>query len=218
MEQKHSVERESQEQLEALLGKPAKGKGRRKKILLLGGATLLLGAAAAALVFLLPKAEETDSETVYREYTVEYGDIIVGQSESSSISLTRETVTFPVSAGVEEVYVRAGSSVKAGDPLVRLDIEDIEAGLSSYELQLEIAGLELEQAKLQLETRLLEAKQKLEKSELGGELAETNEENTIANLSLELDKIWLHTLALSVFSCVTWDKLLKFSEPQLLYL
>lgn len=84
----------------------------------------------------------------YREYTVQRGDITLGQSESSSISLDRESVTFPVSAKVEEVYVKNGSSVRKGDPLVRMNTDDIAAGLASYELQLNIVGLELEQAKL----------------------------------------------------------------------
>ena len=38
--------------------------------------------------------DEAGSVT-YRRYTVERGDVVVGQSESSSISLDRETVTFP---------------------------------------------------------------------------------------------------------------------------
>ena len=107
--------------------------------------------------------DEAGSVT-YRRYTVERGDVVVGQSESNSISLDRETVTFPVSATVEEVYVREGSSVRAGDPLVRMNVEDIETGLASYELQLDMVGLELEQAKLNQQSQLLAAQQQMEAS------------------------------------------------------
>ncbi len=184
----HPQQNNGNEELLSLLGKNTKQKAPKKRlILLIGGGVMLLG-AAAALLFILPKSQQTSGETVYREYTVSRGDVTVGQSESSSISLNRETVTFPVSATVEEVYVKAGSSVKAGDPLVRLNLDDISSGLSSYELQLEIAGLQLEQAKLQLETKLLQAKQQLETSKETGSLASSNEALTLNELQLALEQ------------------------------
>lgn len=177
----------AEQDLLALLGKGKKSPRHRARWLLLAGLALLLGGGAAAFL-LLYEAEEATGELVYREYTVERGDITVGQTESSSISLTREVVTFPVSTTVEEVFVKPGSSVKAGDALVRLNTEDMQTGLSSFELQLEIMGLELEQAKMQLNTKLLAAKQQLETSRETGTLATDNRDVSIQELQLALNK------------------------------
>ena len=159
----------------------------RKAWIILGASVLAAGALAAALfLFILPATASADAEATYREYTVAYGDITVGQTESSSVSLNRETVTFPVSATVEEIYVKAGSSVKEGDPLVKMNVEEIQTGLASYELTLEVAGLELEQAKLSQQTKLLQAEQALETSLLTGKLADDTEAYTMDELQLTL--------------------------------
>lgn len=170
---------------EALIAQLGLGKKRKrlnkKKLLILAAAILLVTIAAVLLLF-LPE-NSSDSAPAYREYTVTSGDLIVGQTESSSISLLREVVEFPVTATVEEIDVKAGSSVKEGDPLMRLNLSQIEEGLNSYELQLQMAGLELEQAKLQQETKLLAASQKLESSKQGGELADDTEDLSVGQLS-----------------------------------
>lgn len=70
--------------------------------------------------------------------------------------------------------MREGSSVRAGDPLVRMNVEDIETGLASYELQLDMVGLELEQAKLNQQSQLLAAQQQMESTQQSGELAAEN--------------------------------------------
>ena len=60
--------------------------GKKRWILIAGGACIVC--AAVALVLLLSNGRQAASETVYREYTVMRGNIIVGQNESSSISLS----------------------------------------------------------------------------------------------------------------------------------
>lgn len=170
---------------DALLAELGIGKKRNKltkKTILIAGAALAFTLGGAALLIFLPKNSKDDTPT-YREYTVERGDLIVGQSESSSVSLLREEVQFPVTATVEEIYVKTGSSVKEGDPLIRLNTAEIEEGLSSYELQLQMAGLELEQAKLQQETKLLAAEQKLESSKLNGDIADKTENLSVGELT-----------------------------------
>ncbi len=158
-------------------------KPKKKKwvFFVLGGGLL---AAAAVLLIVLPKGQNAQSEALYREYQVARGDIIVGQSESSSISLERETVTVSVSSTVEEVYVKAGSSVKEGDPLIKLNADEIAAGLQSYELTLEQAGLEVEKAKLDQQTGILKAKQDYETSIESGKLASSQETLTVEELQL----------------------------------
>lgn len=177
-------------ELEKILGNgksSKKSRAQKKKRLLIAAATAVV-LIAAIWIFNPFGTAQTSTAAVYREYVVERGDIVVGQTETSSISLMRETIEFPVSAMVEEVYVKPGASVKTGDPLVRLNLEDIEAALKSYDLQVEVMALGLEQAKLQLDTKLLQAKHQLESSKEAGSLAKDNEAVTIAELQLNLDK------------------------------
>ncbi len=185
-----------QDETEALLselgiGKRRKSLNKKKLFIILGAVAAAAAIAVLLIIFLTGKDDE--AAPIYREYTVTRGDLIVGQTESSSVSLLRETVEFPVSASVEEIYVKAGSSVKAGDPLMRLNAAEIEEGLNSYELQLQMAALELEQAKLQQETKLLTAEQKLETSKQSGELAEQTESLSVGELTntYEMAKITL---------------------------
>lgn len=173
------------EEILAMLGeKEERARPKKTKWIFLGGGALLV--AAAVLLLVLPGEKTAQSETLYREYQVERGDIIVGQNESSSISLDRETVTFPVSSTVEEVYVKAGSSVKAGNPLLKLDAEEISTGLASYELELEQAALEVEKAKLDQQTGLLKAQQEYALSVETGKLASSQENLTVEELQLAL--------------------------------
>ncbi len=177
-ENKLEIQTQNQ-QLEALLG--GKVKKRRKKWPLLAVAVGILAAAAGAYQYVSTQ-QETSAETVYREYTVERGDIVVGSTESSSISLNRETISFPVSTTVEEVYVKAGSYVEEGQALMKLNLEEIETGLLSYELELQEAGLTLDQAKLNQTKGQLEAGQKYENTQLEAEQAEKNHELQITEL------------------------------------
>lgn len=174
-----------QKDLNALLGlekKPRSPKRIAAIITACAVAAAGLGAGGYFAVTSYFGAGDEAGSVTYRRYTVERGDVVVGQSESSSISLDRETVTFPVSATVEEVYVREGSSVRTGDPLVRMNVEDIETGLASYELQLDMVGLELEQAKLNQQSQLLAAQQQMESTQQSGELAAENAALTVTQL------------------------------------
>jgi len=167
-------------QLDELLGKSSAKRKLPRWTLFAAGAVLLCG--AGIFLFANLRAKAAQGEVAYREYTVERGNIIVGDTESSSISLNRETVTFPVSTSVEDVYVKAGSYVEEGQPLMKLNLEQIQFGIASYELELEQAGLEVEQAKLNQTKGKLEAEQKYETTKLTGDLAEQNEELSLVEL------------------------------------
>lgn len=175
-----------QQQLEGLLGS---GASRRKPPKWLwfavGGGALMLGGTIFALV--LANRSAASGQVTYREFTVQRGDVTVGSTESSSISLTRETIDFPVSTTIEEVYVKAGSYVEEGEPVMLLNVEQVQFGLASYELELEQAGLELEQAKLKQETGLLEARQKYQTAKQTGKLADSTEALSVAELQLALE-------------------------------
>ena len=178
----HSLD-DTQQELIALLGKKRKG-GFKKYLWLVILALLLL---AALVIWRLSSGSKNTSETAtYRQYTVQRGDVVVGSSESSSISLSREVVKFPVSTSVEQVFVKAGQSVKKGDPLMQLDVDEIKAGLITYQLQVKMAGLELEQAKLDQQTKLLKAEQTYKSALLQGELAENSQNVTVTQLEKQL--------------------------------
>lgn len=177
--------RSIQQQLDAVLGDATPKRGRSKWVWFAGGGVILL--AGLALYLYLPKAGADADQTNYREYTVQRGSITVGFTENSSISLIRESINFPVSATVEEVFVKEGSYVEKGEPVMLLNVEEIRIGLSSYELELEQAGLELEQAKLKQETGLLAAQQKYETAKQTGKLAGSSEDLTVAQLKLALE-------------------------------
>lgn len=178
------------QELEALLGIGKKKRSRKSTIVSLTASVVVvavLGTGIAMTVNHFRAKTVSSGSVTYREYTVQQGDITVGQSESSSVSLDRKIVTFPVSAAVEEVYVKAGSSVKAGDKMVKMNVDDIQTGLSSYALQLDIVGLELEQAKLQQQSKLLSAQQKLESSQQDGSLASVTAQLQVTQLEVAVN-------------------------------
>ena len=162
-------------------------KKQNKKPLVITGALTLLVVLGSVWWYQSNNAK-TASQSVssLRRYTVARGDVIVGSNESSSISLSRESVTFPVSSTVEEVFVKSGSSVKEGDPLMRLNIDDITAGMVSYELQLKMAKLELDQAKLDQQSKLVKARQTYDAAVLQGEISSTNQTLSVQQLETSL--------------------------------
>ncbi len=174
---------DNQQELLALLGKKRKS-GFKKYLPAAALVALLL--LALILWRLLKENKSDNSQITYRQYTVQRGDVIVGSSESSSISLSREVVKFPVSTVVEKVFVKAGQSVKQGEPLMQLDIDEIKAGLVSYQLQVKMAELELEQSKLDQQSKLLKAEQTYKTALLQGQLAESSQNVTITQLEKQL--------------------------------
>ena len=77
---------DTQQELLALLGKKRK-RGYKKYLLPVILVILLL---VALIIWRLMGGKSNTSDTVtYRQYTVQRGDVIVGSSESSSISLSR---------------------------------------------------------------------------------------------------------------------------------
>nr|HPR40917.1 hypothetical protein [Oscillospiraceae bacterium] len=164
-------------------------KKNRKKQILFAAIIAAVCLCAVGIFFLVRNAQKnaTEEETVYREYTVAYGNITVGNSESSSVSLDRETVTFNVSASVEEVYVKAGSFVEEGDPLIRMNLDDVETGIAEYELELQDLALALSEAQVDQEAQLLKASQTYDSAVLAGEQAEDAETITIGKAENTLE-------------------------------
>ena len=116
---------EADSALQSILGEldvDSKPQSKAKKRVLVFVAIILVAAIGLGVFFIVRSKKAGGDEPVYREYTVQRGDIMTGLTESSVITLNKETVTFPVSAEVKKLYVKSGSRVQKGDPLVKMSI------------------------------------------------------------------------------------------------
>lgn len=175
--------------LEAILseaGTPQRKMSKKKKIIIAAVAIVLAAAIAVGSVLIVKSKKNKETEPVYREYTVQRGDIAVGQTESSVITLDKETVTFPVGAEVLELYVRSGSHVSKGDPLIKMSIDDISDAIEDYNDDIKSAKAEVDSAKLNRKTELSRAEQTMEQSLLGGDQADGKYSQALAQAALEL--------------------------------
>jgi len=146
--------------------------------------------AAALAVVLIPMAvgtttaDTTGTETVYKETTVQRGDITVGVTESGTASLNTNSVTCELEgAEIEEMYVKAGQSVTAGDAIAKLTGDSVSDALATYQLALETAEIKLAQAKSSYTTGQVSAQSNYESSLLKKDNAQNTYNETIENLT-----------------------------------
>ena len=167
--------------------KGVKGKlSKGKKIIIAIIAVVLVAAIVVGVILGVNSKKANENTPVYREYTVSRGDIVVGLTESSVITLNKENITFPIGAEVLELYVKSGTQVNEGDPLIKLSTDDIADSLAEYETEIDNAALNLENAKLSKETGLLKAAQTLETSLLNGELSDSEYSAAVTQAEQEL--------------------------------
>ncbi len=151
-------------------------------LIVAGGAGLLLRPAFASL-----GQGQSDSGVAYKEETVSRGDLTVGVTESGTASLETFTVTYPVAVEVEEIYVKAGQRVTAGEPLLKVNLDSLQDEYSTLEDAYNSAVLKLEQAQLNQTTGLLDAKLDYDSTVLGSETAELQYDYSISEIYAELD-------------------------------
>ncbi len=131
-------------------------------------------------------ADTGDGESTYREYTAVKDDITVGISESGTASVKRSYLSFPVSAEVEEVYVKVGSEVKNGDKIAKLSTEDTDEIKKQYETKLSAARLELESAVTESRTKLAQAKDTYESNLLESSSAQETYNLSVAKIQSDI--------------------------------
>ncbi len=109
---------------------------------LVGGliiATLAVGGGYGGYTYY--QASQTSSqvvtEIVARESAVELGSITIGLTESGTISIPTETVTFDYNLLINEIHVKEGYAVKEGDLLFSVYAEDLEDEITALEDQIE---------------------------------------------------------------------------------
>lgn len=161
-----------------------------------GGLALAAGLVAGA-AFLQPiwaaGQNRGTSAAASREETVLRGDLTVGITESGSATLESRFISYPVQVEIEEIYVKAGQRVTAGEPLLKVDLSALQDEYSTLEAAYDSALLKLEQAKQNQTTGAVSAKYDYDSSLLGGQTAETQYDYTISeiafNLSDQEDKV-----------------------------
>ncbi len=159
-------------------------RGRKTRWILPAAIAGILAAVLIPMAVSSTSTADTDTETVYKETTVERGDITVGVTESGTASLNTNSVYCDLEgAEIEEVYVKAGEEVTAGDAVVKLTAESVDEALATYELALDEADIKLSQAETSLTTGRVSAKSTYENSILKRDNAENTYNETIQTLT-----------------------------------
>ena len=147
----------------AAAAQPAKKRGIKKIVF----GMVAVGVSAACIVAFALPGEEAQTVSTYKESKVTRGDITAGISETGTISIDYETVKYSISqttkenlnltVNVEEVYVKSGQKVSAGDPLIRISTADLQQQLATAQLSLKQAQASLKQAELDQTLKKLDA-------------------------------------------------------------
>lgn len=122
------------------------GRPRFKRIIIAVTAVVLAGAVVTTTVLVIRHNSASETTTNYREYSVSKSDVTVGTTESGTVALEDDTVTFPVGCTISSVLVKSGQAVKKGDALVKLDMDSVNDSSSDTKQKLEAAKVSLQSA------------------------------------------------------------------------
>jgi HlyD family secretion protein len=144
--------------------KEVRQKARRKSVLRAG----LVAAAAVAVIFAFGKIFEASiSLDGLQTGVVDRGEIAISVNATGKVvPLDEEMIISPISARILEVYKLPGDSVRVGEPLLRLDISQIENEYRNMLDDEEIRVSKLERSKLTLENSLFEMNSNLQIKEM----------------------------------------------------
>lgn len=158
---------------------------KKKKILAAAAALLLIVLAAAYTVWIKPETEE--EEIVYKEEIVQNGDLVQEIMESGSVELKTKNQKYDVVISddeedddddddddedeedtkhlkIEEVYVRQGQRIKAGDALLKLTDKSVHSVRRYLESERADAEIALEELQNEYEVSQVEADNTRKKS------------------------------------------------------
>ncbi len=136
----------------------------RKLCIVIASGTVLGVAVLTTVLLYLHQIRASQNTVNYREYAVEKGNVTVGTSESGTVALDEQSVSFPVDVTIGNVLVKVGYSVKDGESLVKLDQNSVTDGTLESRTKLAEAKLSLEQALADQDSKLKTAKLTYEKS------------------------------------------------------
>lgn len=168
----------------------------RKRLLFV---TIAVAAAICFLsMFFFQQSSQGAPQTVAREETISRGDIIVSLTEEGTASVSTETTgldlnvtldddtKLDLSVKVDEILVRAGENVAAGQPLFILDQESLNKALDTLNNAYTQAQLNLNQAQLDLELGQAKAAGAFNESVSEASAAEDNYHNSVAQMEINL--------------------------------
>lgn len=109
--------------------------------------------------------------------SVASSDLIIGTADNGTIEVTvtgtgtvsaafEEIITSPINSRIVEVYCRAGDSVKAGTPLLRLDLKSTENEVNQLSDQIAMKNHELDQQRVNSDTRLTDLSMQVKVKEM----------------------------------------------------
>lgn len=165
--------------------------GKKKKITIAAALAMTAVLAAGGAGYTVLRAEQTTSETAYRETAVQAGDLKLtfeeeGTTQVSAVSQIPEFSVGTVKLIVDEVYVEAGDTVEEGDALLKLTDESVEEATAYYEKAVASAESALTTAQADYESGKLDAEYDKQDSTLALESAETTYNTAISDLDIDL--------------------------------
>lgn len=128
------------------------------------------------------QAQSENVETVYRESTVQRGNITVGITETATATLKSYSLSYDVTAELDEVFVKAGQTVREGDPIASISTTSIREEISSLSANYQEAVLELSEAELAKQKGELEAQNTYDSSVNKSDTATDTYEMTVEKL------------------------------------
>lgn len=127
-------------------------KAKRNRILKIGGIVIVVVAGAIGLGSMMRASVAAADLTVG---TADTGTIEVTVTGTGAVSPAfEEIITSPINSRIVEVYCRAGDSVKAGTPLLLLDLQSTENEVNRLNDQIAMKNHELDQQRVNSDTRL----------------------------------------------------------------
>lgn len=194
-------------------------KKNKKKWLLMAVLFLLLLVAACYTVFIQPLLEK--EEIIYEDGEVLQGTFTVEVVESGSLEYTIQNIAYDVDVNVtdenedeedeeeeddeklvqkyleiEEIYAAAGTSVVAGEPLLKFSDSSVEAVRKLLQTALVNAQADLNAAEIEYKLAVLEAESTYETQVINGKYAGTiytdtrsQVQNDITSMELEVQEL-----------------------------
>lgn len=186
---------------------------KKKKIVRVIGVIAIAGCVAigSAYYYVSSNAEE-EVQYIYKESTVERGDLVLGIEESGSVTMTEAELDYDLEIDtgddddeddddddeddddatydnleIEDVYVAMGQTIAEGDALFKLSEKSVSSVKNLLEANQTEASITLAQAKQEYETGELEASDTQNESEVAASNADEVYEASIDELEAEIE-------------------------------
>ena len=188
------------------MSKKPLSKKKKIRIALIVIAVLIVIGAACFTLFIQPMLQK--EEWVYKENTVEYGELQVGVTETGSVTLGETTQLYDIDVStdedddddddddddetddkylkIEEVYVSVGQRIQEGDPVYKFtdaSVNAVRKELQYYKTEKEIA---LAEAQTEKEVGVLTASLSRDETVNTAGLADATYNNTVTKLQTDL--------------------------------